>query len=53
MNNTKPKVEKARIANSDFDLLLKPGTIGFYQGCEITQIFIFDKATKTAKSGRR
>lgn len=50
MNNTKPKVEKARIANSDFDLLLKPGTIGFYQGCEITQIFIFDKATKTAKN---
>lgn len=50
MNNTKSNVEKARIANTDFDLLLTPGTIGFYQGCEITQVFIFDKATKTAKN---
>lgn len=27
----------------DFDLLIKEGTIGFYQSCEITEIFMFPK----------
>lgn len=32
---------------SDFNTLLKPGTIGFYQSCEVTQIFLYNKKNNT------
>ncbi|MFH2064912.1 MAG: VPA1262 family N-terminal domain-containing protein [Pseudomonadota bacterium] len=38
--------DKKRIASSDFDRLLKQGSIGFYNSCEITQVFLHDKISK-------
>lgn len=35
-------------ANEDFSLLLQPGNIAFYEGCEVTQFFLFDKTIKKA-----
>ncbi len=33
--------------NSEFTLLQTPGILGFYQSCEVTMIFIFNKKSKT------
>ena len=46
MNMNKSETYKKNIANQDFDLLLTSGVAGYYQGCEITQVFIFDKRIK-------
>lgn len=40
--------DKRRIAVADFELLVSPGVIGFYRGCEITQIFLFDEQETVA-----
>ena len=41
--------ESKRIcANEDFSLLLQSGNIAFYEGCEVTQFFLFDKTIKKA-----
>ena len=50
MNMNKSETYKKNIANLDFNLLLTPGVIGYYQGCEITQVFIFDKRIKKTKN---
>lgn len=42
--------EKKKIAISDFDLLVTPGNIGFYKGCELTQVFIYNKNEKTSSN---
>ena len=46
----KSEIYKKNIANQDFNLLLTPGVTGYYQGCEITQVFIFDKRIKKTKN---
>ena len=48
--NNISRTEKSKIANNDFDLLITSGIIGFYQGCEITQIFIFNQQEKKVKN---
>lgn len=37
--------EKNKLANKDFNELLSQGNIAFYKGCEVTQIFIYNKST--------
>jgi hypothetical protein len=32
---------------SDFEQLLQPGILGFYQSCEVTQLFLHDNKSKT------
>lgn len=46
----KIKEEKTKCAKDDFDLLLSHGNIAFYKGCEVTQIFLYDKRTKETKN---
>lgn len=46
----KIKAEKTKYAKNDFELLLSQGNIAFYKGCEVTQIFLYDKCTKEAKN---
>lgn len=46
----KIKEEKTKCAKNDFELLLSQGNIAFYKGCEVTQIFLYDKRTKEAKN---
>lgn len=47
MNNETLEIEdKRRIASIDFNSLMVQGRLGFYNSCEITQIYLHDKATK-------
>nr|VFJ42686.1 MAG: hypothetical protein BECKFW1821A_GA0114235_100238 [Candidatus Kentron sp. FW] len=53
MNENKAQIEiedKKRIAISDFERLLEKGSVGFYNSCEITQVFLHDKPSKTASN---
>lgn len=34
-------------ATDDYRILAQPGNIGFYNSCEITQLFLHDKNSKT------
>lgn len=38
--------DKRRLAIDDFNQLIIPGTIGFYNSCEITQIYLLNTNTQ-------
>lgn len=50
MFDEKSRESKEKCAIEDFDLLLQPGNIAFYKGCEVTQIFLFESACKKVKN---
>ena len=39
-------LNKAKIAAIDFENLCRQGVIGFYESCEVTQIFLIEKSSK-------
>lgn len=39
-------LNKAKIATVDFENLCRQGVIGFYESCEVTQIFLIEKNSK-------
>lgn len=39
-------LNKAKIAAVDFENLCRQGVIGFYESCEVTQIFLIEKSSK-------
>lgn len=50
MFEEKSRKSKEKCAIEDFDLLLQPGNIAFYKGCEVTQIFLLENASRKVKN---
>jgi hypothetical protein len=46
MDSKNEILNKAKIAAVDFENLCKQGVIGFYESCEVTQIFLIEKSSK-------
>lgn len=42
--------KEKQLVKRDFDLLIEKGNLGFYNSCEITTIFLYDKTIKKAKN---
>lgn len=45
---TEVMIEKSKLAKQDFSVLLAEGNIAFFKSCEITQVFAYNKETKSA-----
>lgn len=43
-------VDRSSQVDSDFQLLISEGKLGFYQSCEVTTIFLFDQMDKKARN---